>query len=172
MAEPGVLDARSLAARRRAEREAAFDLDPPEWVGTATEEALAFPYLRNWGFPERFYRGLEADRAELAGLGASPGIVEGPARVVDSPEEFDSVQKGDVLVCTMTNPAWVVVFTKVVGLVTDSGGVVSHPAVLSREFGIPSVVGTSVATARIRTGDRIRIDGSAGTVEILERAGE
>jgi phosphohistidine swiveling domain-containing protein len=172
MAEPGTLDARSLAERRRAEREAAFDLDPPEWVGTATEEALAFPYLRNWGFPERFYRGLEADRAELAGLGASPGIVEGPARVVDSPEEFDSVQKGDVLVCTMTNPAWVVVFTKVVGLVTDSGGVVSHPAVLSREFGIPSVVGTSVATARIRTGDRIRIDGSAGTVEILERAGE
>jgi phosphohistidine swiveling domain-containing protein len=170
MAEPAALDARVLAERRRAEREAAFELDPPEWVGTATEEALAFPYLANWGFPDRFYRGQTRDREELSGLGASPGVVEGPARVVDSPQGFDSVQEGDVLVCTMTNPAWVVVFTKIVGLVTDSGGVVSHPAVLSREFGIPSVVGTSVATELIRTGDRIRIDGSAGTVEILERA--
>jgi phosphohistidine swiveling domain-containing protein len=170
MAEPAALDARVLAERRRAEREVAFELDPPEWVGTATEEALAFPYLANWGFPDRFYRGQARDREELSGLGASPGVVEGPARVVDSPQEFDSVEEGDVLVCTMTNPAWVVVFTKIVGLVTDSGGVVSHPAVLSREFGIPSVVGTSVATELIRTGDRIRIDGSAGTVEILERA--
>ena len=96
--------------------------------------------------------------------------MEGPARVVDSPAEFDSVQAGDVLVCKMTNPAWVIVFTKIVGLVTDSGGVVSHPAILSREFGIPAVVGTSIGTQRIATGDRIRVDGTAGTVEVLERA--
>ncbi len=67
----------------------------------------------------------------------------------------------------MTNPAWVVLFTKIAGLVTDTGGTTSHPAVLSREFGIPAVVGTSVATERISTGDRIRVDGSAGVVEIL-----
>jgi len=71
----------------------------------------------------------------------------------------------------MTNPAWVVLFTKIAGLVTDTGGTTSHPAVLSREFGIPAVVGTSVATKRIRTGDRIRVDGSAGTVDVLESAG-
>jgi pyruvate,water dikinase len=85
-------------------------------------------------------------------------------------DEFDDVADGDLLVCQMTNPAWVVLFTRIAGLVTDTGGTTSHPAVLSREFGIPAVVGTSVATHRIRTGDRIRIDGSKGSVEILERA--
>jgi pyruvate,water dikinase len=71
----------------------------------------------------------------------------------------------------MTNPAWVVLFTKIAGLVTDTGGTTSHPAVLSREFGIPAVVGTSGATRVIATGDRIRVDGSKGIVEVLERAG-
>ncbi len=70
----------------------------------------------------------------------------------------------------MTNPAWVVLFTKIAGLVTDTGGTTSHPAVLAREFGIPAVIGTSVATQRIATGDRIRVDGGAGRVEILARA--
>ena len=77
------------------------------------------------------------------------------------------MQQGDILVCQMTNPAWVVLFTKIAGLVTDTGGTTSHPAVLSREFGIPAVVGTSVATERIATGDRIRIDGTAGRVEVI-----
>jgi pyruvate,water dikinase len=171
MADPSALDAKGLAAERREEREAAFRLRPPGWVGTATPEALAFPYLANWGFPERFHRSTAETREVLSGLPASPGVVEGPARIVDSSDEFDAVRKGDVLVCKMTNPAWVVVFTKIAGLVTDSGGVASHPAVLSREFRIPSVVGTSVATERIATGDRVRVDGSAGKVEILERAG-
>jgi pyruvate,water dikinase len=69
----------------------------------------------------------------------------------------------------MTNPAWVVLFTKIAGLVTDTGGQTSHPAVLSREFGIPAVIGTSVATERIASGDRVKVDGTAGRVEILER---
>ena len=68
----------------------------------------------------------------------------------------------------MTNPAWVVLFTKIAGLVTDTGGTTSHPAVLSREFGIPAVIGTSIATKRIKTGDRILVDGTKGVVEILE----
>jgi pyruvate,water dikinase len=67
----------------------------------------------------------------------------------------------------MTNPAWVVLFTKIVGLVTDAGGTASHPAVLSREFAIPAVVGTSVATAQIKDGDRVRVNGNTGLVEIL-----
>jgi hypothetical protein len=71
----------------------------------------------------------------------------------------------------MTNPAWVVLFTKIAGLVTDTGGTTSHPAVLAREFGIPAVIGTSVATQRIATGDRVRVDGGAGRVDVLERAG-
>ncbi len=106
----------------------------------------------------------------ITGLGASPGIVEGIARVVRTVDEFDQVRDGDILVCQMTNPAWVVLFTKIAGLVTDTGGTTSHPAVLAREFGIPAVIGTSLATTRISTGDRITIDGTAGRVEILSHA--
>jgi pyruvate,water dikinase len=90
--------------------------------------------------------------------------------VVQTIDEFDQVRDGDILVCQMTNPAWVVLFTKIAALVTDTGGLTSHPAVLSREFGIPAVIGTSVATQRIATGDRLRVDGTAGKVEILREA--
>jgi pyruvate,water dikinase len=93
--------------------------------------------------------------------------VEGIARVVQSPAQFDEIMKGEILVCKMTNPAWVVVFTKIKGLVTDSGGVLSHPAVVSREFGIPAVIGTSVATEKIQTGMHIRVNGNIGLVEII-----
>jgi pyruvate,water dikinase len=91
--------------------------------------------------------------------------------VVLTEDQFDEVRAGDILVCQMTNPAWVVLFTKIVGLVTDAGGTVSHPAVLSREFGIPAVIGSSVATQQIKSGDRIRVDGTRGVVEILETTG-
>jgi phosphohistidine swiveling domain-containing protein len=164
------IDARRIVATRRAEREAATRLQPRDWIGTATPSQLAFPYLVNWGYPERFHRGQEApstDDTTVAGIAGSPGTVEGVARVVRTVDEFDEVAEGDILVCQMTNPAWVVLFTKIAGLVTDTGGTTSHPAVLSREFGIPAVIGTSVATAKIRTGDRIRVDGTAGRVEIL-----
>ena len=77
------------------------------------------------------------------------------------------MQEGEILVCRMTNPAWVVLFTKIAGLVTEAGGTVSHPAVVAREFGIPAVVGTGNAGERIRTGDRIRVNGATGVVDIL-----
>ena len=129
--------------------------------------ALDFPYNALWGFPDKFYREPAETAGEIRGLPASFGVIEGPARVVTSLAEFDQVKKGEILVCRMTNPAWVVLFTKIVGLVTDAGGVTSHPAVVSREFGIPAVVGTSVATERIKTGDRLRVNGATGIVEVL-----
>jgi len=168
--DAGALDARATVAERRAEREAAGRLRPRNWVGTVTPSQLAFPYLVNWGYPERFYQEQSADARQVGGIAGSPGMVEGIARVVMTIDEFDEVRDGDILVCQMTNPAWVVLFTKIAGLVTDTGGTTSHPAVLSREFGIPAVVGTSIATHRIRTGDRIRVDGTNGRVEILSGA--
>jgi pyruvate,water dikinase len=167
MANPDALDARAVVAERRDERERAFELRPPQWVGTATESQLAFPYLTLWGFPEKFHRRPPEKLAEIHGLAASPGVAEGTARYVASLDEFDHVKEGEILVCRMTNPAWVVLFTKIAGLVTDAGGVAAHPAVVSREFGIPAVVGTSNATERIATGDRVRVNGSTGVVEIL-----
>jgi phosphohistidine swiveling domain-containing protein len=159
--------ARDLVAVRRLERESAERLHPRDWVGTATPSQLAFPYLVNWGYPDRFHQKQSDDKRLITGLGASAGVIEGIARVVRTIDEFDEVRDGDILVCQMTNPAWVVLFTKIAGLVTDTGGTTSHPAVLAREFGIPAVIGTSVATQRIVTGDRLRIDGTVGLVEIL-----
>ena len=159
--------AREIVAERRREREAAQRIHPRDWVGTVTPSQLAFPYLVNWGYPERFHQTQSEDERVITGIGASPGTIEGIARVVNTVDDFDDVRDGDILVCQMTNPAWVVLFTKIAGLVTDTGGTTSHPAVLSREFGIPAVVGTSVATQRIATGDRVRVDGGAGRVEVL-----
>jgi pyruvate,water dikinase len=161
------IDARALVAGRRREREAAERLHPRDWVGTVTPSQLAFPYLVNWGYPDRFHQTQSDDQRVITGLGASPGVIEGIARVVRTVDEFDEVRDGDILVCQMTNPAWVVLFTKIAGLVTDTGGTTSHPAVLAREFGIPAVIGTSVATQRIMTGDHVKVDGGAGRVEIL-----
>jgi phosphohistidine swiveling domain-containing protein len=161
------IDGRAIVANRRRERDEAGRRHPRDWVGTVTPSQLAFPYLVNWGYPDRFHQRQSLDERLITGLGASPGIVEGIARVVRTVDEFDEVRDGDILVCQMTNPAWVVLFTKIAGLVTDTGGTTSHPAVLAREFGIPAVIGTSVATQRITTGDRLKMDGTAGRVEIL-----
>jgi phosphohistidine swiveling domain-containing protein len=168
--DPAAMNGRAIVAKAKAAREKAYTFRPKEWVGTATKTQLAFPYLNLWGFPDKFYREAATVAGQVTGIGGSPGVVEGIARVVLREDQFDEVRAGDILVCQMTNPAWVVLFTKIVGLVTDAGGTVSHPAVLSREFGIPAVVGTSVGTEQIKTGDRIRIDGRSGLVEILSAA--
>ena len=94
----------------------------------------------------------EEGGAELTGAAAAPGVVEGPARVVINVEEIAEVRDGEVLVCPITSPAWAPIFPKVKGVVTDIGGVMSHAAIVCREYGLPAVVGTGRATAQIRTG--------------------
>jgi pyruvate,water dikinase len=167
MADQQGVDAAALVSDRRDAHEEAYERRPPSWVGTATKTALEFPYNSLWGFPEKFHAGEPSTTGEVRGLAASPGVVEGAARYVSSLDEFDQVRDGDILVCRMTNPAWVVLFTKISGLVTEAGGTVSHPAVVAREFGIPAVVGTTNAGERIHTGDRIRVNGTTGIVELL-----
>ena len=165
--DPTAVDGRAIVAAARAKRAAAAAVQPLDWVGTVTATQLAFPYLNLWGFPDKFYRSKEKEHGKVTGIAGSPGVVEGIARVVSSEAEFDSLQVGEILVCQMTNPAWQVLYGKIIAVVTDAGGTVSHPAVLAREYGIPAVVGTSTATWSIKTGDRIRVDGNAGVVEIL-----
>lgn len=167
MAGSHSFDAKELVGDRRDAHEDAYEIRPRDWVGTATEENLAFPYLNLWAFPEKVYRQPPSAENEVHGLGASTGVIEGTARLVLSPEQFAEVQRDEIIVCRMTSPAWVVLFTKISGLVTDAGGMASHPAVVSREFGIPAVVGTSEATRKIKTGDRVRVNGSTGVVEVL-----
>ena len=170
--DAAAFDANALIADRKAQREKSYDFRPRAWVGTATQSQLEFPYLVNWGFPEKFTRKQGESAEQFKGIAGSPGVVEGVARVVLHEDQFDEVRAGDILVCHMTNPAWVVLFTKIAGLITNAGGITAHPAVLSREFGIPAVVGTQDATTRVKNGDRVRVDGTTGTVDILERAAQ
>ncbi len=165
---PTGMDGRAIVAAARAKRAAADAVQPRDWVGTVTATQLAFPYLNLWGYPDKFSRSSEIEYGKVKGIAGSPGVVEGVARVVMSEAQFDSLQVGEILVCQMTNPAWQVLYGKIIAVVTDAGGTVSHPAVLAREYGIPAVVGTSGGTVRIKTGDRLRVDGSSGVVEILE----
>jgi pyruvate,water dikinase len=105
---------------------------------------------------------------EIKGFAASSGVVEGTARVVRSVEEISRLQKGDVLVCQVTNPTWAPIFQKISAAVSDIGGSMSHAAIVAREYGLPAVVGTGNATSRIKDGQRVRVDGARGTVTILQ----
>ncbi len=105
---------------------------------------------------------------EVRGFAASSGVVEGPARVVKSVEEISRLKKGDILVCQVTNPTWAPIFQKIAGAVSDIGGSMSHAAIVAREYGLPAVVGTGNATAKIKDGQRIRVDGGRGVVTILQ----
>ena len=103
----------------------------------------------------------------LRGLAASRGVYEGPARRVSGPSEFDRIVQGDVLVTESTTEAFNILLPLLGAIVTDSGGLLSHSAIVAREYGIPGVVGTREATERIADGARVRVDGDAGEVTVL-----
>jgi pyruvate,water dikinase len=102
----------------------------------------------------------------LSGFPGAPGRVEGLARVLATPEEGDALKPGEILVTTVTNVGWTPIFPRAAAIVTDVGAPLSHAAIVARELGIPAVVGTGTATQRIRTGERIRVDGGGGTVAL------
>jgi pyruvate,water dikinase len=103
----------------------------------------------------------------LRGLAASQGVYEGPARLIAGPSEFDRIQQGDILVTPATTEAFNILLPLLGAIVTDSGGLLSHSAIVAREYGIPGVVGTREATDRIADGSRLRVDGTAGEVTLL-----
>jgi phosphohistidine swiveling domain-containing protein len=102
----------------------------------------------------------------LTGLAGSAGRVTAVARVLAGPEDFGRLQPGEVLVANITTPAWTSLFVRAAGVVTDVGGPLSHSSIVAREYGIPAVLGTGVGTKRIRTGQRVTVDGDAGTVTL------
>ena len=104
----------------------------------------------------------------IKGTGASAGKITAPARVLGGPQDFGSMQPGDVLVASITTPAWTSLFAMASAVVTDIGGPLSHSSIVAREYGIPAVLGTAVATRRIRSGQLIKVDGDAGTVRLLD----
>ncbi|HTK11912.1 MAG TPA: PEP/pyruvate-binding domain-containing protein [Ktedonobacteraceae bacterium] len=104
----------------------------------------------------------------LKGIAASPGIVTGPACVIYGPEEFERMRPGDILVARITTPAWTPLFALASGVVTDVGGPLSHGSIVAREYHIPAVLGTGVATERLSSGQQITVDGNAGTVTLAK----
>jgi pyruvate, water dikinase len=110
------------------------------------------------------------DDGAITGMAASPGVVEGPARVITSADQLGEVQEGEILVATITAPSWGPIFGKIKATVTDIGGMMSHAAIVCREYGLPAVTGTGSASTTIQTGQLIRVDGNSGRVEILDHA--
>ncbi|WP_033293977.1 PEP-utilizing enzyme [Amycolatopsis jejuensis] len=108
-----------------------------------------------------------SDDGAITGMAASPGAVEGVARVITSADQLGEVQEGEILVATITAPSWGPIFGKIKATVTDIGGMMSHAAIVCREYGLPAVTGTGSASTTIRTGQRIRVDGNTGRVTIL-----
>ena len=118
--------------------------------------------LHSWAKPD-----IEGT-GDLKGYAASAGVVEGVARVLRSINDFGEVKEGDILVCPVTHPSWSPLFSKLKAAVSDIGGTMSHMAIVAREYGMPAVVGTGSATKRIKSGQRIRVDGDRGVVTILD----
>ncbi|MEX3509220.1 hypothetical protein CKW39_15030 [Kocuria sp. WRN011] len=135
-------------------------------------EQITDPFaVMNYGVTtERIKDWLGADQDEngLAGIPGSLGVVEGTVRVLRSEKDLPLLQPGEILVAPITAPSWAAAFSVASGVITDIGGMMCHAAIVCREYGIPAVVGTGYATARLKTGQRVRIDGKTGNVVFLD----
>jgi pyruvate,water dikinase len=138
---------------------------PDAWLGDEPDPAAEVPPMvaKFYGQPGT----ATWDGDVLQGTSASPGVAVGTARVIRGPEDFTRLAAGDVLVCTTTTPAWTPLFASAGALVTDTGGILSHAAIVAREYGLPAVVGCDVATTAIDDGARVEVDGGAGRVRVL-----
>jgi phosphoenolpyruvate synthase/pyruvate phosphate dikinase len=112
-------------------------------------------------------RSNEDGEDTLNGFAVSPGKVTGIASVIMNPNEFDKMLPDSILVCPLTTPAWTQLFPHATALVTDIGSILAHGSIVAREYGIPAVLGVGDATQRIKTGDRLEVDGSRGMVKVL-----
>jgi pyruvate,water dikinase len=147
-------------AERRARRVEQGELVAPLMVGRMTR---MMRWL--WEKMPRLVGAVPSDRALVSGTPASAGRVTGSVRVVRGPRDFGELLAGEILVAPLTAPAWTPLFTRAAGVVTDVGSLASHASIIAREYGIPAIVGCGDATARLRTGMRVTIDGSTGNVE-------
>jgi pyruvate,water dikinase len=169
---------KAKAEKRRKILDAAGKWNPTPALGVPPEE-VAEPFtIMLWGITtdrvKEWLKGVaapaEGDVSEIKGFASSAGTAEGPARVLKMLKDIVDLQPGEVLVCPSTNPSWAPVFTKIKAAVTDIGGLTSHAAIVCREYGVPSVTGTGLATAVIKTGDIVKVDGDTGVVNIVKRA--
>lgn len=158
--------------RRKGILDALRQWSAPKALG-APPEVVTEPFtIMLWGITSESVKawlgGGTGEGGGLSGFAASPGVAEGPARVIFSADQIGEVEDGDILVAPLTAPSWAPIFGKIGATVTDIGGMMSHAAIVCREYGLPAVTGTAFGTRQIKTGQRIRVDGSTGTVTILD----
>lgn len=158
--------------RRRVIVDALKTQRPQPALNTPPQE-ITEPFTRMlWGITTEQVQqwlgeGEEVPEGTLKGMAASPGVVEGWARVITSSDELPDVQEGEILVATITAPSWGPIFGKIRATVTDIGGMMSHAAIVCREYGLPAVTGTGTGSTTIRTGQWVRVDGTKGLVTVL-----
>jgi pyruvate,water dikinase len=163
----------SMVAERKVLFEKLKAWAPPPALGEPPEVVTEPFTIMLWGITtDSIQRWLQpkakpGDAKELTGFAGSPGVVEGPARVITSVEELSDVQPGEILVCPITTPSWAPVFTRIKATVTDIGGMMSHAAIVCREYGLPAVIGTGYGTKTFKNGQMLRVDGSSGVVTVL-----
>jgi pyruvate,water dikinase len=158
-------DYKTTVAQRKAEKARFAKIVPPPALGVPqppTGDPVEEVLVRFFGAPVE----PSTDTAVLAGIAAAPGVATGTAKVVKSLEEASKLQQGDIMVCEMTLPPWTPLFSTVSAVVADTGGILSHCAIVAREYRIPCVVGTGVGTVTIKDGQKVTVDGSKGIVRI------
>jgi pyruvate,water dikinase len=146
---------------------------PPPSLSVFPAEAQTLMRAVMWCFSAANLGMVRAPPSNLPGVGglkgvpASAGKYEGIVRVVRNESEFSKLCPGDVLVCVSTSPAWSVIYSTIGALITEAGGVLSHPAIIAREYGIPAILSVEGATQKLRDGQRVRVDGNNGTVTVM-----
>jgi pyruvate,water dikinase len=151
---------------------------PPPALGTPPEVVTEPFSIVLWGVTTKVLQNwLKASEDstdepsnELLGSPGSSGVVQGKARVIKNVEDLAQLEEGEILVATTTSPSWAPAFTKIAGCITDVGGAMCHAAIVCREYGLPTVVGTGSGTRTIKNGDTIKLDGDQGIVTIIARA--
>lgn len=159
-----------IIARRRRIYEALKNFNPPKALGEPPAVVTEPFTIMLWGITSdsvQTWLAAPEGAGELSGTAASAGTAEGPARLVFSADDIGTVEDGEILVAPITAPSWATVFPKIRACVTDIGGVMSHAAIVCREYGVPAVTGTGYATREIKNGQIIKVDGNAGTVTIV-----
>jgi pyruvate,water dikinase len=154
-------DVRALVALRKASHE--------QWIGTELPDRVETIGITNANPFEDAYAAVDTSGDTISGIGCCPGVVERPARVVHSPDAGVTLD-GDIMVCTRTDPGWVPLFPSCGGLLVERGSLLSHSAIVAREFGIPAIVGIPGLMQWARDGEPLRMDGSSGVVERLTPA--
>jgi pyruvate, water dikinase len=165
----GRVNLRPYVERRKKAWEESLKTDPPPFYGDISQAQSVLKSDPTLSVSTQIPIVREELKADLYGAAAAPGIIEGIARVIMGADRLAEIKPGEILVAPGTSTAWTVAFSIIKGLITDGGGALSHPVIMARENGIPCVAGCLEATAKIKTGQKVRVDGDRGVVYILDK---